>query len=606
MRHTVFSPHTHSKFRNHYRIERLLGEGSYGNVYEAWATDYEHNGAPRIVAAKCFALDFPSHPDPVSQTKIAKEITVRMASFEKERSILSRLDHPHIVKMYETFEEASYLYIVMEICNGGELYECIANRIREGSNAGLEENVARTLFRQMTHATAYLHGRRIVHRDIKSENFLVLGLPDTPEADIIKLCDFGTAVCLTNQQPRAMERVGTLSYTAPEIYARRGCSTLADLWSLGVVLYVILVGASPFRTTGEEPREDTVARIAGGHYDQLRPTWLSLSECAKDIIRRHLVVDESKRLLHRESLRHRWMEPHLDCSNATVRRYLSPRAQRESDITEYIPFAHVALGMIEKFLQLDSFQQMLLVLCAQLTPDVDLARFSSSLPWYELFFAFDCDEDGRLSPQEFVSGMRALLVNSSTPSNNIAVLEDMAMALDLDGSGAIDWIEWAVIPLSASHPYCSQMEPLFTVFRILDRPSGDKIITAADLATVATANGPNGDSSSLSRDLASNAISRWAGSAGTGMAVAIPAISVMSRARRRSRGHGAQPALSLDEMHFIMLSVCTDGSSSNWLRPSWRSNGLFACCQQDAIHLVKGGIPMTRGMSERSNKANYD
>merc|ERR1712136_130842 len=105
-----------------------------------------------------------------------------------------------------------------------------------------------------------------------------------------------------------MEKSGTLSYAAPEIYADIGADTCADVWSLGVVLYVILVGASPFRTSADEVREDIVRRIQGGYYEQRRVAWQNLSESAQDITHKFLIVDETKRLTCREALRHPWVD----------------------------------------------------------------------------------------------------------------------------------------------------------------------------------------------------------------------------------------------------------------------------------------------------------
>merc|ERR1719424_1438085 len=203
--------------------------------------------------------------------------------------------------MFECFEEKTGLYIVLELCRGGELYERIAAKARAGAGGGLEESTSRHIFNQMLLAASYLHANRVVHRDLKSENFLLLGEPGSPQADVIKLCDFGTAAQLSDQKPRSMERIGTLSYSSRDLYANRGASVAADNWSLGVVLYVLLVGASPFRTSGNETREETMKRIQQGDFETRRPAWQGLTPLAMDLVRKLLVVEETARLTSRKA-----------------------------------------------------------------------------------------------------------------------------------------------------------------------------------------------------------------------------------------------------------------------------------------------------------------
>mmetsp|Transcript_91909 Transcript_91909/g.182581 ORF Transcript_91909/g.182581 Transcript_91909/m.182581 type:complete len:757 (+) Transcript_91909:78-2348(+) len=501
-RHRVFSPHLHSKFHDHYRIERLIGEGSYGNVYEAVARTIvgilEDDAQPteRRVAVKCFMIGQKDVQPGEDWEMSMREIATRRFSFERERSIMARAEHPHLVKMYECFEDRDYLWIVMELCRGGEIYERVAEKVRNGAPAGLDEHLGRDYFRQMLSALSYLHGISVVHRDVKTENFLLLGEPGCHHDHVIKLCDFGTAVQLTAQQPRAMERIGTLSYTAPEVYARLGACVLADSWSLGVVLYVLLVGASPFRETGDEPREDTVRRIQAGEYDQTRPAWLSLSPGAQDLVRRLLVVEERGRLRSVQALRHTWMlggrQQQSAISNQPSMLGSKGVHPAKDGALVYATYASVLLHFFKRFACLDALQQLVLILCAQLTSEADLQELQSPVPWYDLFMALDVNEDGRLDFPEFVQGLRHFL-NLSTTSVSDAQLEALVRALDLDCSGSVDWVEWVAVSLlsveglrqgSDLQGLCSRPEPLRTAFRLLDRPSGDGTIGAVDLMAV--------------------------------------------------------------------------------------------------------------------------
>mmetsp|Transcript_16922 Transcript_16922/g.39411 ORF Transcript_16922/g.39411 Transcript_16922/m.39411 type:complete len:693 (-) Transcript_16922:188-2266(-) len=482
--HRLFTPHFAYKFVQYYQVENKIGEGSYGNVYKALVRPVGPNGrpltlpasdgadepqaaAPRHVAVKTFMLHKKEDDTKDGKSKASRELAGRRASFEVERSILSDLEHPHIVKMYECFEERSMLYIVLELCRGGELYEHIVQKARAEGGGGLEEPRAKLFFRQMVSAVSYLHARRVVHRDIKTENFLVLGEANTPQASIIKLCDFGTAAQLTDKMPRPMDRIGTLSYTAPEIYANRGADTMADAWSLGVVLYVLLVGASPFRTAASEPREETMRRIQEGLFEKRRPAWQALSDKAQDLVQCLLVVEEAKRMPSHLICRHQW----LDAGREVTPRGTPLKADMRSE-------AAYALKAIRQFASLDCVQQFLLVVCAQITSEAELVTGNTASMWYDIFFILDKNKDGCVDINEFVTGMRQLLCNSNPSDEH---LEELALALDIDASGAIEWSEWVAAAVLGLQNLTEDQEPLSTAFRRLDRPSGDGNVGAADM-----------------------------------------------------------------------------------------------------------------------------
>lgn len=484
-------PHHVYKFNDYYQFERKIGDGFYGNVYEATArpvdpgsgmliTDADQPDlkaspqlqASRHVAVKSFVLKKAIRgKDGDDFHRTARWMEDRQASFEAERQILAQLDHPHIVKMYECFEEKNTLYLVLELCRGGELFEQVVLRSRQEGGGGLDESLARKLFRQMLYAVSYLHCMRIVHHDIKTENFLILGEPGSPEEDMIKLCDFGTAVRLSDQMPRSMEKSGTLSYAAPEIYADIGADTCADVWSLGVVLYVILVGASPFRTSADEVREDIVRRIQGGYFEQRRVAWQNLSESAQDITHKFLIVDETKRLTCREALRHPWVDQVS---------HLSPRCTSLDGSP--VTVALQALAALTHFLHFGQMQQIILVACAQVVSEAEVLNSESLVPWYELFFTLDRNQDGRLDHQEFVQGLASLLGGFNDVHDG--QLEALARALDLDCNGTIEWTEWIAAAVLAVRGLTEDQEPLSTAFRLLDRPSGEGTIGAADLLAV--------------------------------------------------------------------------------------------------------------------------
>lgn len=471
-------PHRKHRFSDYYEVSKKLGEGSFGDVHEAAArltdpvtgrplenaegdvaagSDGRKN-ARRHVAVKIFHLGHSQEGSPM-RTKNAD--LKKTQSFEAERSMLADLEHPHIVRMFECFQESHNLFIVLELCRGGELYSRLVARAREVGSGGLDEPLARVLFKQMLYAVGYLHSRHIVHRDIKTENFLLVGEPGAPEADTLKLCDFGTASRLSQAKPRSMENIGTLSYTAPEVYANKGAAIAADAWSLGVVLYVMITGTNPFRSPGRKvDREETVRRIRMCEFEQRRQSWLSVSARAQDLVKRFLVLDEQQRLTCVQALRHKWL---TDLSRPETLVGLPTTSVGASPAT-LAAYAPKVIALLLRLPRLASAQRLAVECCALAATEADLP---SRGPWRELFVALDADQDGQLSFSELAEGLIRLVGNSASREQ----VEECARALDLDSSGAIEWVEWLVIALLSSKGISEECEPLSTAFRLIDRPA---------------------------------------------------------------------------------------------------------------------------------------
>jgi len=274
------------------------------------------------------------------------------------------------------------------------------------------------------------------------------------------------------------------------------------------------VGASPFRSSGNESREETMRRIQQGDFETRRPAWQNLSQFAQDLVRKFLVVEEFNRLTSRSALRHPWVEPARGDlrspapmrSNAAL--LPSPRGSGGGVLDNYSPYGLIVVTLLEKFTRLDAMQQLVLIICAQTMAECDLINCQTPVPWYDLFFALDRNEDGQLSFHEFTTGLRQLL--GSGISYNDEQLDSLVRGLDLDCSGQIEWIEWVAIALLAGHHVIQEAEPLCTAFRLLDRPSGDCTVGAADLLAVI-----NSDSksmfitSTMGREQVLRILSRW-------------------------------------------------------------------------------------------------
>ena len=213
-----------------------------------------------------------------------------------ELKIMSLIDHPNIVRVYEYYECHGVVFIVMELMQGGELFD----RIVEYEH--YTEKQAAEAFRPIVDAVRYCHSLGIVHRDLKPENLLYT---TQDENAMIKVSDFGFAKFLIPKvQEQLFTACGTPSYVAPEIINSQGYDIKVDCWSLGVILYVMLCGFPPFYADDN----DTLFRlIKESDFEFPSPYWDNVSDSAKDLIKNLLVVDSHKRLTTEEILKHPWL-----------------------------------------------------------------------------------------------------------------------------------------------------------------------------------------------------------------------------------------------------------------------------------------------------------
>jgi len=491
----LLAPHEQYRFSEFYRLEDRLGDGASAQVYQATAYHVDAGsglplaigsgnaggggnvgrGGPRKVAVKVFSLDYARGSE---RTLTDREIKCQRDFFKAEWDMLAQVEHPHIIRMYESFKDSDKLYIVLELCQGGELIEYVKAASKRRGCAGLEETKSCHLFRQMLYAMSYLHTNRIVHRDIKLENFLIVGQPGGMGEEVLKLCDFGTAVRLSDQMPRAYGRIGTLSYTAPEVCADRGADLFADAWSLGVVLYILFTGAKPFRSKLDESKEDTLHKIQSGHFNQARPAWKLASRAVRDAVQKLIIVEEKKRLRPADALEHPWMlaggsvnanvppprqqpqQAHGDGKRASASRVKLPAA------------APRMLAQLTSCVRLDPLQRLVLRVCVHLISEADVMALTNWALWYTVFFALDADNDGRLDCSDLARGMLAALGNSSGMTTR--EMAENVRAMDLNENGYVEWPEWLAIALLSTGKVAFGDEHLCTALRLLGRPSSEE------------------------------------------------------------------------------------------------------------------------------------
>ncbi|KAK4760198.1 hypothetical protein SAY87_023329 [Trapa incisa] len=215
-----------------------------------------------------------------------------------EPKILSLLSpHPNIVQIYNVYEDSTHLHMVLELCDGPDLHQLIV----EGGGPIPEPEVA-SLFGQLMHAVAHCHRHGVAHRDIKPDNILF----DAVCGGRLKLADFGSAASFSVGKglTQLSGLVGTPYYVAPEVVAGRAYGEKADVWSAGVVLYVMLSGSPPFY--GETAVEIFEAVLRANLRFPVR-AFRSVSPAAKDLLRRMLCKDVSRRFSAEQVLRHPWI-----------------------------------------------------------------------------------------------------------------------------------------------------------------------------------------------------------------------------------------------------------------------------------------------------------
>lgn len=505
------SPEVEERFGDHYKTLHKLGSGTFGIIHEAIARELHEDEAEttkdRVVAVKTVSRTPPLRSVLTKQDKSVSSkqnnsktleridtalLRNRLTNLDEERAMLAYLDHANIIKIYEYFHMEESIWIVMELCRGGELFQKVSQCARR-TGRGLDETEARGLLEQMLYAICYLHGCRIVHRDIKMENFVMLGDLHVPANNVVKLCDFGSAVQLTKEMPRAMERVGTLSYAAPEIYAQRGADLSADVWSVGVVIYIVLIGAKPFGNRYVGSRDEMLARISAGKFDRSFSAWHTLSVGAKDLIERSLVPNEIHRLDSRQMMRHKWMSDHSKNLSSPFS-WLRGTKVKKKDFGSH---ASLVVQGMQSFMNLTLIRQLVIRLCAQLVSEETFVHCDNVVPWSEFFTMLDADLDGRLGLTEFVDGLKCFLdkqIGHTKPQ-----LEQMARALDINGSGAIEWSEWLVIVLMVTEGVWLKIspEPLRTVLRMIKRSFGRDIADAVKSFHVSSTNEDHKDDTEL-------------------------------------------------------------------------------------------------------------
>ncbi|CAJ1393836.1 unnamed protein product [Effrenium voratum] len=410
-----------SNIRDHYTTEnKALGAGSYGTVCKC---KHKKTGSVRALKTICKTAGG-------SSSKVLER-------FYCEIAIMKRMDHPGIIKLYETFEDKRNLYLIMEMCSGGELFD----RIVEAGH--FTETQAAIVMKQMISAIYYLHTNMICHRDLKPENFL-FHTKEPIENNLLKLIDFGLATPFKTGQA-LKTKSGTPYYVAPQVLAGH-YNELCDIWSCGVIMYVLLCGYPPFLADADP---QVLALVRRGHFTFPAEDWSQVSDDAKQLIRKLLAMKPQDRFTAEQALSHIWIKEK------------APRSSKE-------PLNTTSVSNLKNFRATNRFKKMALqVIATQLSEDkIETLR--------KQFIALDENGDGRLSIKEISDGLKATGMKD-------ADLKQILAGVDFDGSGSIEYKEFLAATLDKRHYL--QEDALWSAFCVFDK-NGDGKICMEELRSV--------------------------------------------------------------------------------------------------------------------------
>ena len=382
----------HSKqtdYRKKYQYIQMLGCGSFGKVR-------------LYLDRQCKAFKYA-----IKTLKKDYFNKHNLESIVREVNILRSLDHPNIVKYFETYEDENYIHIVMEYIPGDNLFKLITNK----KYFKFTEREISQIITCILKAVSFLHHNHIVHRDIKPENIL-FSVPG--DFNALKLIDFGLSK--VNNSKKDNRRVGTPFYMAPEMIEGNGVYE-SDIWSIGVILYILVTGKQPFRA---KDKESVFKKISEANYDIKSLNECNCSDELKDLIKKCLVKNYKKRIKVENALKHNWFKLFDNNKNDF-------RCVDESIINSLKNFQYINLLQKETFYYL-----------AKLSDDKELLKLKKA------FDAIDKDNSGEIEYEEIPKIFEELNIKMSDKE-----LKNIFNSLDFHCDGKINYSEFLAGTISS-------------------------------------------------------------------------------------------------------------------------------------------------------------
>ena len=373
-----------------YKPTKVLGSGSFGCVYEAKNTTFGNKVAMKVI-------------------KKDKENELDEQEIRNEINILKQLSHPNIVKIYEFYISENHYYIITEFCKEGELFSYIKNKYSERQLA--------VLFYQVFSGLWYLHENKILHRDIKLENIMIDGKEKDKstgeELFWAKIIDFGTAK-LFEKNKKEKDVVGSSYYIAPEVL-KQNYNEKCDTWSVGVILYMTLVGRAPFDGKDDE---EIIYKINSVDYNKNEPRLVKHSPEVRDLVSHLLDKNIEKRYSAKEALNHPWFTKFE--GRALFRNF------EEEEVKPYI-------NNLLKYTFNSKIQQLVIAFLVHNLPSTD-----SSILILKLFRHFNKSGNCKLSKEELTNG----LYHFKSKEEVDKIIDHLFVLLDGDNDGFLEYEEF--------------------------------------------------------------------------------------------------------------------------------------------------------------------
>ena len=372
-----------------YFREKILGSGSFGTVYLV-----KHRELHKYFAMKV----------------IQKNPHINEENLLNEIALLKKMDHPNILKILDFFSLKMEYNIITEFCQEGELYKEIK------AKAPFTEELSAYYIREILLAVHYCHNMKIVHRDLKPENILIVQRMKNGFHPI-KIIDFGTAKVFSKTKKEHL-LIGSAYYIAPEVL-NKNYNEKCDLWSCGVILYFMLCGKVPFNGKNEK---ELFENINKGKYDLESYPWGIISENAKDLIKKLLILDTKKRLSAEEALKHSWFNIEIIKEMNNI-----------NSINE--------INTIKLIRNLINYRSDNILRCAVIAYLVhNNTQLNQAHDAIKLFNNIDQNGDGKISKEELFNGLQSYLASEGDKLKQDVEL--IFRHLDTDHNGYIEYEEF--------------------------------------------------------------------------------------------------------------------------------------------------------------------